>query len=113
MVTQEEIIKWDREDRYNRIFGHDGHMDTAQIEHDLALKAARECHLTGTDGVIEYHKHTGIQMNAAGHLLVDAFNTGLFTDKEMVEYSTRISAVRLRFQEELEEAIAKGCPCAK
>jgi len=113
MVTQDEMRKWDREERYDAIFGHEGHVDTARMEHELALKAARECRLTGKNGVRHYYWHTLIQLNAAKHLLGDEVHGSLFTEEKRKEYYTRIYNTEMKFQAELDAAIRQGCPCAK
>ena len=113
MLTREQERKMDKEDRYNKIFGEEEHMATALMYHKLALEAARNCCLTGQDGVVDNYRRTLQQIGTARHLVGSAVASDIFTQTEAEEYDVRIYDTEMRLKAELENAMRQGCPCAK
>lgn len=102
-----------KEMRYDRIFGHEEHMETAIMYHNLAVEAARNCRLTGQDGVIDRYRRSLQQFETSRRLLHEAHRDGLFSQTEAEDYNVRIYDTEMKLKAEMENAIRQGCSCAK
>lgn len=112
-ATPSQIQKWEAEDAYNRMFGYQGHADTAKEMAEKMAEAARECHITGINGAISLYNFAMMQMRGVRDINRTALNNGTFSADRAGEYAVRIREMERRITEQLEAAILQGCPCAK
>ena len=112
-ATPSQIQRWDAEDAYNRMFGAGGHVDSAHMETEYIVEAAKDCILTGVNGALWFYNHAMTQLRAARQINSAALKDGLFRADQAGEHAVRIMEAEKKIRRELEAAILQGCPCVK
>lgn len=112
-VSKEQMKRWDAEDAHNRIFGHEGHVDTAFITLDYVKQAARECRLTGINGALYLYNHAMKQLQAARAINSAALREGMFNAEQAGDNTVRIMEAEKKLLKEFETAVLQGCPCVR
>lgn len=112
MMTVDEAYRVQEYYR-KRIFGSDGHVDTAR---EMAFRMkfhARKCELTGENKALSFYEGAMLQLRGARTDNRFAQSEGIFTAQEERENTAKIREVEIEILKELEISILQGCPCVK
>ncbi len=112
-ITEIRMQKWDAEDAYNRMFGHQGHTETAMELAEKMEEAARECRIVGVNGALSLYNFAMMQTDAVRNINRTALRNGVFSADQAGEHAVRLRGIEIKITERFEAAMLRGCPCVK